>query len=270
MSDIAGLNISVGQRALLRKAIAELKPLDSVQTTGVTSLKDIKDVQIPEDMMQLLNTNTANTEYQQKHEGKKPLFIKDYVSSSLGLIEPEEQSILQGVGGQSLTFKTSNKPKPEQVTVEQWVSANARIMRALISSGDLTLGNMENYILHTEQIGEYFQIYDIANVMLYDHRFRELVAKGVANWGQPDIHGISFYLRPKVKQGEKNNSKYKGSYQKMGESYKSNRDKPICREWQTTSGCKWPQCKFRHVCIADGCQKNHPQYLHSAATSSRD
>lgn len=273
VGDIKELEITMGQKALLKKALITLKQSvqygHTVMQSDPVTTKDLKGIDVPDDLLQLFSMNTNLTSKPDGGkplglEGKQPLFIRDFVGC-LGLFDSEEQSILQNAGGPSLLLKSSSKPKPEQVTAEQWISANARILKTMVQSGELNASNINGYLTHTEQVGEYLQIYETPGVMLYDHRFRDMVAKGSSVWGQPDIHGIGFFLRPKVKNLEKN-QKFK--YQRKEGSAKESRERPVCKEWQSENGCKWPQCKFRHVCIIEGCNKNHPQFLHAAA--SRD
>ena len=233
VGDITSLEITKGQQAVLKQALLKLKNDHSGKNKAVqepVTTKDLKDIEILSDMLSLLSTNASSDSIKTviRGEGKQALYIRDFVMGSLGLVDNDyEQNILQS-GGQSLTLKSSNKPKTENVTVEQWVSANARIMNNMLQSGELNLTNISQYISHTEQIGEYFQIYDIPNVMLYDHRFRELVSKGAAIWGNPDIHGIGFFLRPKVKPLEKSNPKCKmnGNF-KRDNNPRETKERPI-------------------------------------------
>ena len=73
----------------------------------------------------------------------------------------------------SIVMRTpTSKIRPENVTVPQWVSANMRILPALLERGDIAnRQQLLEYIKYTEEVGEYFQIYSIPSVMLYDYEW---------------------------------------------------------------------------------------------------
>ena len=43
---------------------------------------------------------------------------------------------------------------------------------------------------------------------------------------------------------------------------------PICRQFNSPTGCQWPNCRFRCLRIMPNCIQPHPQYAH--ANSPRD
>ena len=113
------------------------------------------------------------------------MYIKDFVSSNkLVPNDFEEKELFASEGAASIVMRTPTyKIRPENVTVPQWVSANMRIVSALLERGDIAnRQQLLEYIKYTEEIGEYFQIYSIPSVMLYDHRYREKQAKENIPW----------------------------------------------------------------------------------------
>ena len=36
----------------------------------------------------------------------------------------------------------------------------------------------------------------------------------------------------------------------------------ICRQFNSPTGCQWPNCRFQHVCIISNCNQPHPQHEH--------
>ena len=38
---------------------------------------------------------------------------------------------------------------------------------------------------------------------------------------------------------------------------------PICKQYNSASGCQWPNCRFAHICIVKGRGKPHPQTQHT-------
>ena len=285
--DISSLKISVGQRSLLRKAVKSLVksptkseawafPADS-EFTSKTLQKDKKLNELLEELAKsdgsfkisdvLGGDFKADGEKQGSNAGTgKPLYIKDFVSNNrIVPNDTDEKEIFSGNGSTMVMRSQNTKVRPENVTIPQWVSANMRILKALIERGDIaSMESMFDYIRYTEEIGEYFQIYSTLSVMLYDHRYREKQAKEKFRWGTPDYHSVNFYLRP--------SSRYTNVQAVSGNNkqpvLKDSRGQNICRDYQTEEGCRRRVCKYSHVCSADGCRQNHPFFLHATITKS--
>ena len=151
----------------------------------------------------------------------------------------------------------------ENVTVPQWVSANMRMLSALLERRDIAnRQQLLEYIKYTEEIGEYFQIYSIPSVMLYDHRYREKQSKENLPWGTPDVHSVNYYLRPSFYTRSINQDKTSIPAKSTGITnvQKDNNGQNIYRDYQAENGCKRHVCKFSHVCTV--CNEKHPEYLH--------
>jgi hypothetical protein len=174
----------------------------------------------------------------------------------------------------TLTLRTSRKPQTEKVTINQWISANARLMTALLKRGDLSADTLPAYFEYMAQIWEYFDLYDREKILVYDHDVRERVHAGIQSWQSPYIHGVLCLKSEPISQQPFTGRKYSNTYtnkkpapnpeSKYTPIVRDNSGVNICRDFQTEHGCRRFKCKFSHVCIEESCKRNHPQYLHSA------
>ena len=126
-----------------------------------------------------LNTLLGNNANFNPGHGKKALLINEYVSHSRSSYEDEQRELATD-GNTSLFLKATkgSKPKPEDVTLPQWIGANARIHADLIKRGDLVNGTTQlAYCKYVSHIGDLAQANTWSSVMLFDHEFRKLQAK---------------------------------------------------------------------------------------------
>ncbi|CAH1799571.1 unnamed protein product [Owenia fusiformis] len=193
-------------------------------------------------------------------KGKEPiLLINDFVrDGKLGRYMHEDEQYIT----KDLVYKVNKKPKIENVTLPQWVSANAEIMIQMIKKGLITdLNDVVKYAQHTKAVGDLAQIYTIPSLMVYDNAFRIKQSEGAADWGIDDQHLVNFHLSKKLP------SEFKKSgieERKARQTQPQSQDNILCRQWNTLSGCSYgTQCKFAHgKCNVSGCSQAHPAYLH--------
>lgn len=288
-NDVPTLKLSLCQKGKLRKAVSSLllqrspspvttkdlkrdkslnELLHSIESSNLNGVHDLllSDNAGPSEKISV-DSNNGNLTEKGTVRSKKPLFIKDFVSNNK-IIPCDDERELFTSGTDSVYMRSqSSKSKPEQVSIPQWISANMRIMSTLIERGDLcSTRDIADYMKYTEEIGEYFQIYTTPSVMLYDHRYRERQAINMSRWGAPDIHSVNFYLRTNFKQppGPTNFNRKSQSQPVL----KDNKGQNLCRDFQQKSGCNRKFCKYSHVCAAEGCRRNHPEYLHSVIESN--
>ena len=81
----------------------------------------------------------ADGEKQASNAGTgKPLYIKDFVSNNrIVPNDTDEKEIFSGNGSTMVMRSQNTKVRPENVTIPQWVSANMRILKALVERGDI-------------------------------------------------------------------------------------------------------------------------------------
>lgn len=76
--------------------------------------------------------------------------------------------------------KEKNKDKkicPEDITIPQWISANARILTRYIRRG-MRQSEIIKYLLYTVKLGDYLQVSDAPSVMVLDDDHRRNVSHG--------------------------------------------------------------------------------------------
>lgn len=183
------------------------------------------------------------------------LYISDFVTKPMSSNKVEEKEIAKG-----LWLKVKNNVKTEDVTVPQWLSANARILLTLLDTLDTEA--VKKYLRYTAKIGDYLQMSEVASVMLLDEDHRKLVSRDGREWDDIDGDKRYFYLeKERAKQyrapvGRAPQSKKRGPVDEAG--------KPICLSFNSQAGCTRSWCNFSHVCSINGCTESHPRHQHNA------
>lgn len=210
-----------------------------------------------------LEQGTATSHFQNK--GEKSLSIPDFVSKPHGVVH-EEEGLLNLASGSNAHFvlRSRVKPRVDQVSLAMWVSANARILQQLLMKIPDTankLSVVDSYLDYTAQIGDLCQTYSTPSVMLVDDTHRKQQAKDQGPWNKIDMHTMFYHLEKKVlaKSGTPEGTSRKPKGQRPVDS----QGREICISFNSASGCKYQNCKFRHVCPVTGCQGTHPQSQHS-------
>lgn len=202
----------------------------------------------------------------------KPLLIPDFVTYSRGSYEDEEQEVMNGQPW-SIYVKNSKstvKPRPEDVTMAQWIGANSRIQLELIQRGDLASpAARAAYLRYTSQIGDFAQTSTWPSLMLLDHEFRKRQAKEGFAWDDMENLWklVYFYLekRPVKSTFQGHQGHRKQGQSAVGPRLRDNNGIQICRQYNTQEGCTYRQCRYSHCCMQSGCLGKHPKYLHPGA-----
>ena len=270
-ADIDTLGLTIGQRNMLKVGIAELKepgkssmhqagtPLTQVTTRGLAgnddlsaALESLKNAHLTDILAGDLQPAAVNTS---KSKGKA-LYIPDFVTDPKSSSKPAEKELTKDV-----FIRAAGKSKVvlEEVTAQQWISANARIMLELID--DMDLVTIKSYLRYTVKIGNYFQNSEPATVLKLDDAHRKAVSDGTADfWNKIDSDDVFFYLTKKTDEDEapkQLNRKYKRKYPVDGTG------KSVCFDFNKPQGCHRENCIYAHVCQVAGCTEDHPKYQHS-------
>ena len=127
----------------------------------------------------------------------KPYLIPDFVTRATqgtGSESLEREVCMQG-GAQLVLRQANVRPLPEQVTLAQFLSTNARIMAKLIREGRLrSQEELLDYLKYTADVGDYAQMCELPSVLLYDKEYRKKQARRKTKWGSDDTHLSTFYL----------------------------------------------------------------------------
>ena len=275
--DIKSLGLTIGQRTLFVKAIKQLKiPLSdkSIPNTGVVNTKDLSKDKSLNDLLKdigendLLVPTTSRDPVAELRSSGKPLLIPDFVTNpTYGSIQGSESEL--GTHGDSkLVIRGGKaKPRPETITLAQWISANSRILSKMIADGNTDSNKILQYLEYCEKFGDFAQTCEVESVMVYDNEYRKWQYDKSAEWGQDNTHLTLYYLRRKALPSRRDNNQM--SFNTRGRTANNkpprvldSQGNEICFNYQSESGCQRRYCKFSHVCIIPGCGKSHPKYLH--------
>ena len=299
--DIKELQLNVGQRALLRKSILLLvKPaeLQTVDTKDDPHMATTKSLAKDKDLNKLLSdinmlpgilaygdkqdTSNANDGY--NYEGnvsdlqnmqskirKKSLRICDFVTEDLDAGDEDEEEVAR-VNGGKLVMRRSSKPKVSELTLPEWIPANARILMDLIDRHEIsTMDEVKQYLDHTIKIGDFARENYINSVMRYDEKFRRMQAEKSCRWdtNDPFLMHNNLIKRTDAKYGQRQNTKPREEASRQvivnnnGKRHTYDASGcPICHLYQSTKGCHLPGCTYSHVCIIPGCGGAHPSCQH--------
>lgn len=289
-SDITNLEMTLGQRKLLVKAITELRKGSNVTTLDpdpVTTkslakdggldeiLKKIEGIggiddplltlgatetplpRLDNDPQVFLGTNAKPA--QGAKGGEKPLLIPDFVSVN-NLANNEEEQEIGSSGGASIVIRAQKgKPKLENITLSMWIAANVRIMHELLTTGKLSgTPSIADYLSYTVKFAELLESHTFLSALLYDNEYRKLQHKYGFRWGSHSQHLHTGFL---VKR-RPTSSAQAPPQKSLARNRQQHVPSPICRQFNSPTGCQWPNCRFQHVCIISNCNQPHPQHEH--------
>lgn len=288
--DIEALHLSLGQRAVLRRAASSLHDaqLNSASDTNSASAKITpKALEKNEELNQLLdqlkNThltdllhNDNNAEVGQVKQGQcpgeitKPLFIHDYLSSIKGnsITDDDDEDTFTMPGGKQLIFKSKRKINPEQVSTAQYLSATARILTELVEKSSNVetpqlVKMVKEYLQYQVLIGDLLQQYTTQSVMILDYQHRKEYSKDTSKpMSDIDLNNLFLHLEKRNQINGNTRNKDTPSRRK-----RNNAGREICIKFNNRGGCNYGEsCRFVHECLVDGCYAKHPQYEHSKNT----
>ena len=129
--------------------------------------------------------------------GEKVLLPINFLSCVRGTQDNDE--VVHSGKGLNLVLQSNlNRVKPEKLTAGQWISANARIMNKLITSGSLTTSSLTDYLEYTRKLGDLLQLYMASSVFLLDHHHRvEVHESGIRRWSDIDCTLENAHLKRK-------------------------------------------------------------------------
>ena len=139
-ADIKALLFSTGQTILLRRWVKTLSTGEDDTASSQTREKEELS-----DLLADVDTSLPST-------SGKPLFPCDFLGGSP---YPERDTTVCSQGASRLILKSGrNQLLPEQLSLAQWVSANAQIMRKFVREGSLSsTEEMCNYLEYCFRLG---------------------------------------------------------------------------------------------------------------------
>jgi len=220
----------------------------------------------------------STTQQSSKKGGEtKPLLIPDFVhNGAYDESFEEEQEIVGSLGARIVLRAPKAKPKLENVSLTMWVAANARIMHELSQTGKLaSMGQIADYLSYTVKVAELLESHILNSVILYDNEYRKLQHKFGFRWGSDSQHLHTRFLVKRRAIAQPNSQMFSQNALRPNASLRPNANRqpqpvsPICRQFNSLSGCNWPNCRFQHVCLVANCNQRHPQHEHMTTTSAQ-
>ncbi len=280
--NILELKLSIGQRNALVSALkafqqpavqkpnvinwdggsdARLTNKDLIKDRDLNELvKGLSDIHL-KDYLTVNEEIMKGTPDNEKSKGEKLYVIPDFITKPRSSTQATETQIF-GEGDTQVVMRSRARPPPEQVTLPQWIAAQARILKKLIDDGRAGMQEVQAYLDYTSQVGDLTQTYTVPSVMLMDDAHRRRQNSGGTPWDTVSFHDMFYHLekrathQPIRKQSNSANGGA-GRSRQVDET-----GVPICINFQHPSGCKFPNCRFAHSCIVPGCKEKHPQYQH--------
>ena len=151
------------------------KEVPSVTGDEVASNPDPVDPSLDVLLAQMDGPDTAAPEPTGEYQNMgKALYIVDFLNrANVGSSDTTEREVCTQGGAQLVLRSARQKPLPEQVTLAQWIGANARIMERLIRSRQLqSADQICQYLDYTVKFSDYAQVNELPSVMVYDLEFR--------------------------------------------------------------------------------------------------
>ena len=283
--DILKLKITIGESKKLQKAVQSLKPKVSTLPDPSPAAVSPQDVQAgnphPEITLKTIAANTdidddlsflkdilrlksANSE----SKGEKPLYIKDFVFGPLKqIIDSSSDDDEELFSSKTKKVVLKQRPKIDEFNLkpEEWAGANFRILRLICQREGITCQTLLDYIDYSINVADYLQTFAHPQVLRFDKNHRKQVAQYSKRWNDVDPHLDRLFLhvlptKRQVRPQQK--TKPQRFYDNFGNE--------ICTKFNTTSGCTFPQCKYRHVCYIKGCwSTNHGRSNHGETVAPR-
>lgn len=220
--------------------------LDVLKTTGrsMFGLQDI--LSSPHDMEEPNRPRTS---------GKTPLYINDFILNPSASTRASEQNLGRGL----ILRDARSKIKTEDVTMEQWAGANARILIELLDS--MEREQVVDYLTYTAQIADLMQVCKRSSVLLLDESHRTRVHQSGCKWDDIDQMRAYVFLNKKEEEPKPTSKRPWGPSKEYKGPTDSN-GRPICLNYNREDGCLRSHCRFAHTCSVPGCKENHPKFKH--------
>ena len=190
------------------------------------------------------------------------LDICDFVQCTV-----EEEVVLGGQGNQQIIVKSGPKePKFESLTLSQWSVATLSILYKLVGENKLVSSALMDYLSYTTKVYQLVQWFSLVSVLLTDREYRKLQASMGFRWGTDVQHLYTLFLQahsqPSAQASQQVKKGANANGQKPGKFNKDRKGKEICRNFSSSKGCSFSDCRFQHTCLLPGCSQKHPVQTH--------
>lgn len=129
---------------------------------------------------------------------------------------------------------------------------------------------MADYLSYTVKVAELLESHTLASVVIYDNEYRKLQHQYGFRWGSDSQHLHTRFLVKRRTLTQHNQPLARQNADSRSNSGRQPQSvTPICRQFNSLSGCNWPQCRFQHVCLGPNCSQPHPQHEHPPTMSTQ-
>ena len=186
-------------------------------------------------------------------KGEEILRIVDFIDKIVSTVE--DRTRRQNYG--------PKKPKLEAVTIAQWVIANIRIFRTLLSAGKLpSPQDVQHYLAYTIKIMELSTKFTLCSVLKYDDEFRHVQAVYNYPWSYDSNHLHTVLLEPLPPKATPARAPPVTSFAR----YSGDGRTISIINFNRPRGCTLYECHFAHVCNrkvnGKACGQLHPSHTH--------
>ena len=174
----------------------------------------------------------------------------------------EEEVVLGGQGDQQIIVKSGlKKPKLESLYPEPVVSCQfLSILYKLVGENKLVGSALMDSLSYTTKVYQLVQRFSLVSVLLFDREYRKLQASMGFRWGTDVQHLHTLFLQARSQPSAQASQQVKkganANGQKPGKFNKDRKGKEICRNFNSSKGCSFSDCRFQHTCLLPGAPRS--------------
>jgi hypothetical protein len=248
---LGATGVTVGETtAILSTGSSGLLPKDSLSSLLGKSSSTVDEVRNL--MRELLNMDDTPL----NAKGERVLLPIHFLSCVRGTQDKDE--VIHSGKGLNLVIQTNTKRiGPEKITTAQWVSANARILDKLITSGRLTSSTLSDYLDYCRKIGDLLQLYTPSSVFMLDNNHRLEVHETIGKrWNDIDATLQNAHLKRKESDqvfNSRSNANVRSDSASVSRRGPMRHVNSPCWAFNSPEGCRFSKdkCKYDHVESSD-------------------
>jgi hypothetical protein len=209
---------------------------------------------------------------------KKSAFkdIRDYITLVPRCLNSNSQAESIRIGSQEFLLKDSKIPV-ELINISQYMEGSLRIMRDLALHENYCKEQLLEYTNYLIKISTLAQCFEWKSVLKYDQAYRKAQSETGFRWGADNSYLMQLYLKndqteppstyTRHQQYKRpNNASTVPRPNRPGDKFDPSSGKPICKKWNSASGCNFRNCKYAHICME--CYTSvHTQVMHPTPAS---
>ena len=185
-----------------------------------------------------------------------------------------DEEVVTAKDGVEMVLRTAGRAAKiplSKVSVANWNLANYNIMYKLLREGALGHEQIPEYLGYSVKIMEFLNLFDWKSILVYDREYRKKQASFHFKWGSDPPHLSTSLLVPKFLVKTAETSAHKSTFRDKAPERRpaqptTSKGQIICKSFNSKGGCKFGHnCKYAHVCLTPGCEKEHPQFSHNKA-----